>query len=127
MKEKLLFTACFFILNSCNMSDGMIELPGNNAYYVEGSCTNRLSLGGGLGGSCNLIESVKDLKFNDDFICAVSTDSISCRLKLKDIPIEKRKYTVIDVRNGKVYCYLNKSEYLSFWQKYILDEDIKVE
>jgi hypothetical protein len=30
------------------MSDDMIKLPGNNTYYVEGSCTNRLSLGGGL-------------------------------------------------------------------------------
>jgi hypothetical protein len=126
MKEKLLFIACFFILNGCNMSDDVIDLPGGSTYIIEGSCSNRLAVAI-QGCSCGWIESVKDLKFNDDFICAVSTDSISCRLKLKDIPIEKRKYTVIDVRNGKVYCYLNKSEYLSFWQKHIRDEDIKVE
>jgi hypothetical protein len=45
MKEKLLFIACFFILNGCNMSDDVIDLPGGSTYIIEGSCSNRLAVG----------------------------------------------------------------------------------
>ncbi|MET3129480.1 folate-dependent tRNA-U54 methylase TrmFO/GidA [Arcicella rosea] len=123
MKRNILAIVWSFVCLGCNMSDDVIDLPGGHHYIIEGSCTNRLSIN--LNSSCNWIEPVTDCKFNDDFICVVSTDSISC--SQDSIPINKRKYTVIDVRKEKVYCYMSKSEYVSFWEKNIRDEDVKLE
>lgn len=123
MKRNILAFVWFIVCLGCNMSDDVIDLPGGHHYIIEGRCTNRLSIN--LNSSCNWIEPVTDCKFNDDFICVASTDSISC--SQESIPINKRRYTVIDVRKEKVYCYMSKSEYVSFWEKNIHDEDVKLE
>lgn len=124
MKKIIFLVGWSYFLLGCNMSDDVISLPGGHKYVVEGPCTNRLFIS--LDNSpYDYIEPVKDCKFNEDFICAVTSDSISC--SQDSIPIGKRKYTVIDVKKEKIFLFMNRLEYLSFWEKNIRDNDLKLE